>query len=352
MKGDFTYSVHDRPWKQFFIGDIFTVSRPTARNKDDYSKGNIPFVASGSINNGVMKCCLPKETEKLDEGNCITVSPVDGSTFYQQTDFLGRGGAGSSILILRSENLNRERGLFLARAIQHTCSKYTYGRMGNKDGIKRERILLPVNESGNPDYAFMDEYIKERESTECWRSICSESEIQSAPDLSEKKWGRYTFDELFEIRPGKRLENRNKIPGSIPFVGASDSNNGVTGFVNNINESLDSNTLGVSYNGAPCIAFHHPYECIFTDDVKHLHLKYHDDNKYVHLFLATVIGMQKVKYSYGYKFNEQRMKKQTIMLPMTDSGNPDYEYMETYIKWKESVLLRRYCDYVKVKSSE
>ena len=91
MKGDFTYSVHDRPWKQFFIGDIFTVSRPTARNNDDYSKGNIPFVASGSINNGVMKCCLPKETEKLDEGNCITVSPVDGSTFYQQTDFqIGR----------------------------------------------------------------------------------------------------------------------------------------------------------------------------------------------------------------------------------------------------------------------
>ena len=40
--------------------------------------------------------------------------------------------------------------------------------------------------------------------------------------------------------------------------------------------------------------------------------------------------MQRVKYNYGYKFNEQRMKKHIVMLPMTDKGNPDYEYMEAF----------------------
>ena len=62
-------------WEQFHIGDIFSVERPSARNKDNYEDGDVPFVASGAINNGVMKCCKPKDDEKLDKRECITVVP-------------------------------------------------------------------------------------------------------------------------------------------------------------------------------------------------------------------------------------------------------------------------------------
>lgn len=79
----------DREWKTFIIGDLFSVKRPIARNKDHYENGNVPFVASGSGNNGVMKCCKPHKNEELDNAGCITVSPVDGSAFYQPYDFFG-----------------------------------------------------------------------------------------------------------------------------------------------------------------------------------------------------------------------------------------------------------------------
>lgn len=153
-------ALDEKEWDEFFIGDLFEVSRPKARNKDDYDFGNTPFVASGALNNGVMKCCDAKQDEQLDAGNCITVSPVDGSTFYQPMDFLGRGGAGSSILMLRSDWLNLYLGQFIARTVQQTCSKYTYGHMGNKDSIKRERIILPVTDVGEPDYEYMEQYSK------------------------------------------------------------------------------------------------------------------------------------------------------------------------------------------------
>ena len=32
--------------------------------------------------------------------------------------------------------------------------------MGNKDSIKRERIMLPVTDSGEPDYEYMEQYAK------------------------------------------------------------------------------------------------------------------------------------------------------------------------------------------------
>ena len=40
-------------WEQFHIGDIFSVERPSARNKDNYEDGDVPFVASGAISNGL-----------------------------------------------------------------------------------------------------------------------------------------------------------------------------------------------------------------------------------------------------------------------------------------------------------
>ena len=99
----------------------------------------------------------------------------------------------------------------------------------------------------------------------------------------------------------------------------------------------------MNYNGAPCIAFYHPYECIFTDDVKRLHLLHHEDNEYVLLFFKTIVMQQRTKYSYGYKFKEKRMLRQKLMIPIDDDGKPDYEYMEQYAK---NMMLRKYEQYL------
>ena len=135
-------SLEELNWEQFHIGDVFSVERPVARNKDNYEHGDVPFVASGAANNGVLKCCRPKNDETLDKRNCITVSPVDGSTFYQVFDFLGRGGAGSSVLLLRSPQNELLSGQFVSRMISQTCSKYTYGHMGSKESIKRRNYTI------------------------------------------------------------------------------------------------------------------------------------------------------------------------------------------------------------------
>ena len=37
--------LNDREWGIFFIGDLFSVNRTPARNKDDYEVGDVPFVA-------------------------------------------------------------------------------------------------------------------------------------------------------------------------------------------------------------------------------------------------------------------------------------------------------------------
>lgn len=164
--------------------------------------------------------------------------------------------------------------------------------------------------------------------------------------LSDRDWKEFFLEDIFSVGSGKRLTNADKIDGTRPFIGATDNMNGVTGFVDNENSSLDNNVLGVNYNGAPCIGFYHPYECIFTDDVKRLHLKNHEDNQYVLLFFKTIILQQKNKYCYGYKFNERRMLRQIIVVPVDDNDEPDYQFMEDYMKELMTAKRKQHQEYV------
>jgi hypothetical protein len=151
-------------WEKLKIKDLFLVERPNSRVQTQYSDGDIPFIASGSINNGVQGYCQKKEHELLDKGNCITVSPVDGYAFYQNQDFLGRGGAGSSIIKLYLKDnrhlLTANVALFVCTVIRMVCGKYSFTDMGSLEKIQEEMIPLPVNSKKEPDWKYMGKYMQ------------------------------------------------------------------------------------------------------------------------------------------------------------------------------------------------
>ena len=339
----------EKEWGEFYIGDLFSVSRPKARNKDDYIYGDVPFVASGAVNNGVMKCCKGKENEVLDAGNCLTVSPVDGSTFYQPMDFLGRGGAGSSILMLRSDSIQPDFGQFIARAVQQTCSKYSYGNMGNKDSINRERVMLPVDDKGKPDYAYMTLYSTEVRGRMLMRyknfiaEQLSQLEYKDIPALDEKRWGYFLIPDVFSnIQRGKRLKNADHVLGIIPYVSSTANNNGVDDYVEATAGTRSfSDCISLANSGSVGTAFYEPFEFVASDHVTSL--KHEGMSKFVYLFLTTTIERQGSNFNFNREINDARIKKMQVMLPVSDDGKPDYKYMEQYAK---NMMLRKYEQYL------
>ena len=160
---------------------------------------------------------------------------------------------------------------------------------------------------------------------------------------SENRWAAFAIQDICEIHSGVRLTKQDMQEGKIPFVGASDSNNGITAFIANKNASLDKDVLGVNYNGSVVENFYHPYECLFSDDVKRLKIKSKQAGKYAYLFLKTMILKQKSKYQYGYKFNAARMTKQKILLLVDTDGRPDWQEVERFMRKLE---LRKIIDYL------
>ena len=252
--------------------------------------------------------------------------------------------------MLKNDKLNKYNAKFFIPLLHNAMVSLNWGGNGATLGrLKKKKIVVPITDDGQPDYAFMEQYIREREDKLKQKYIdFVNAELETPPvPLAEKTWKEFSIADIFDIKAGKRLTTADMDSGNLPFIGATELNNGVTNWIHTPNETLDHNVLGVNYNGSVAEAFYHPYCCVFSDDVKRLHLKNADDGKYILLFCSMLIRKQKVKYTYGYKFNGNRMARQKILLPITDDGSPDYEYMTQYAKAVMFGKYKKYLEYQK-----
>ncbi len=341
--------ITDKEWCEFKVLELFNYIRGNQNNMNSLIDGDDMLISAKNTNNG-LKGFFSTNIQKKGKfkGHCITLNNDGdggvGLAYYQPHDFL----LDTHVYALYpKENLNRHTMLFIAQVLSKQRVCFSHGYSINQNRLKEMKIMLPVNENRLPDYSFMEQYITERERQliQKYKNFIGKN-IQSGgvlTDLNSVKWKAFYINEIFSISAGKRLTKADMDNGKIPFIGATDSNNGITNWIATPNSSFDKNVLGVNYNGSVVENFYHPYGCIFSDDVKRLHLRERADNKYILLFFKTVILQQKVKYTYGYKFNGQRMERQKILLPVNEEGRPDYEFMEQYGK---QIMLQKYQQYL------
>lgn len=340
--------INELQWKSFLLSDLFIFDKGNQNNMNAMSEGDIPLVSAKKDGNGY-KSFISENGKRLYDGHCITLNNDGdggaGLAYYQPSKM----ALDSHVTALVPKTaMSKHTMLFIARSISMQRSLFGHGRSINSARLRVFRLMLPVDETNNPDFKYMETYMRtiEKRLLEQYNNYLLN--INRLGQFEGGKfevisWKAFSLNEICDIKPGVRLVSTDMIDGKRPFIGATDSNNGLTNFIANTNASLDSNVLGVNYNGnGVAIGFYHPYEAIFTDDVKRLKFKQHKGNKYVYLFLKAAILKQKSKYQYGYKFSGERMNRQKITLPATYDGIPDFEYMEKYMRNKESKLLLQY----------
>ena len=82
---------------------------------------------------------------------------ITSTIFYQETDFI----TGPHIIVVRADWLNVYTANFLIALLNMEKFRYpVFGRAFLKDLIIETEVMLPIDDNGNPDYTFMEEYIK------------------------------------------------------------------------------------------------------------------------------------------------------------------------------------------------
>lgn len=332
-------------WKEFDLKDIFPkIQRGKRLKKANHLKGKIPYVSSTALSNGVDGYIGNTDgTRKFY--NCLSLanSGSVGSCFYQPFEFV----ASDHVTKLENSEFNKYIYLFLSSVVSRISEKYSFNREINDTRIKKEKILLPVNEKDEPDYEFMEQFMKSKEIkflTKYKNHISLKiNEIDGGViPVSRIKWGAFFIEHVTEIMSGRDIYTSERIKGDTPYVSSTSNNNGIGDFVGNNNSTKERGCLSVNRNGSVGYSFFHPYDALFSNDCRKLRLlKY---NKYIGIFISQQITNQRGKYGYGYKMGTARLKRQKIMLPITQDNEPDYVYMENCIKQLEQKKIQNYLE--------
>lgn len=148
-------------------------------------------------------------------------------------------------------------------------------------------------------------------------------------ELETDKWDFFELNDLFIVKKGKRLTKADMDLGHTYFIGSSDSNNGLTAKID-IEPIFEENTLTVNYDGSVAESYYQPIPFWALDSVNVLYPRF-KLNPFVGLFIVTIIRQEKYRFNYGRKWGKDRMEKSIIKLPIKN-GQPDYDFMEEYIK--------------------
>lgn len=163
--------------------------------------------------------------------------------------------------------------------------------------------------------------------------------------LTDREWAEFRVGDIFEFTRGKRITKSfaAENPGDIPVIAGGESNNGILCYLNEDCTTSrvfkDSCITVAAFGTAGCVHYH-DYGCFIDDKAIALNIKDKSfENKYVNLFLVAVLSSLQSNYSYGRGVTVERYSDEKINLPTNTSGTPDYDFMEQYIRERESQII-------------
>ncbi len=169
--------------------------------------------------------------------------------------------------------------------------------------------------------------------------------------LPDKEWKGFRIGDIFTISTGSLVPKEVLKKGKIARLTATDNNNGVFDFYEHIehkNYRVISNFISVSFLGS---VFYHPYSASLDMKIHAVQIPNTELNRYVAGFLVFCFKRMASVFSYGDQLSSTDLPKKKILLPTNDKGEPDFVYMENYMKALENDKLKQYLDYKKLNTN-
>ena len=338
-------NLKNREWKEFVIDELFNVEKGIYLPLKKISKGNTPYITAKSTDNGITNFI---GNQNLFSGNAITIEKIKLTAFYQPYDFY----CSHDVTVITHRKLNNYNSKFVCQIINRNGVKYNYGRQAQMGVVKREKIFLPINPNNEPDFEFMEAFIKNKEAKLLKKYNNYLENIKNKNinrggviPLSEKEWGEFEIKGIFDISTTSSGIDRNKLinkSGTTPYITRTDKNNGYDSFVCKQDQKYETNNSNVITIGLDTqTVFYQPKDFYTGQNIQILQNS--SLNKNIAQFLVPLIKRQMKKFSWGGNgATLTRLHRTKILLPIDEQGKPDYAYMEAYIKQLEHEKLQVY----------
>lgn len=329
-------------WKWFRYDEIFDIRKGKRLTKENMTEGDIRYIGAIDSNNGLS--AFIGNDSQLHQGNTISVS-YNGSigyAFYQDKEFW----ATDDVNVLYPKFLlNRYIAMFLCHLIEKEQYRFCYGRKWDLEAMNKSKIKLPVTLEGKPNWKYMEDFVKDqiipqlpKKAQKVWlQKYDTTPQKQEQMKLNTQDWKWFSVENFCENPYKAKAYNANELteclsndPKAILYVTRTDVNNGCKGFV--INDGFDAIERGnaITIGDTTSTIFYQNKDFICGDHMVVLRSKFF--NVYTGLFITALLNKERFRYNYGRAFTMDIIAKTRIKLPVTPSGEPDWKFMEDYIK--------------------
>ena len=336
-------------WKEFEIGKLFY--KVELKAKKQFNKAtdvslvkteefSLPLVNAKDGNNGIMY--YGRESDFEFEEMCLDIvsdGAVSTGNVYAQPQ---KTGILYNAYLIKSylPSVSEKSLLFLATIIQKTIKqKYGYENKAGWQKVKEEKIKLPVDINGNPNFAYMEQYMQNLESavSSSLTALRSAKSSKTCEKLDVASWEDFHLYDIFNIDSGTKLDKAKMDTTSdeICFVGRSGVNNGITQKVKRIEGVTPYNagnltlSLGGAYLGS-CFVQEEPF---YTSQNVVVLIPKQNIGFYAKQFIATAIFKESQNNYKAFIKELNAFIKTTfsIKLPVKENGEIDYDFMGEFI---------------------
>ena len=356
-------------WGDFVVGELFDV-HPTKAYKLKNSEllttsGKNPVVVNSSYNNGVGGYT---DQELTESGGILTFSDTTSGAdtlFFQEKPFVGYPHVQG--MYPKTFQLTTNVAKFIIASLRASINKYSwnYTNKLTRTFITSTTIKLPLKPSTDPSNYTQDDIDWNYMKTVMSRVTTHAKErLASLPQPTDKKktpvdtsaWGDFVVGELFDKCDLKRIKpdfnkhaDLSSTPSdefNLPLINAKVGNNGIMYYGRSSEWESETMTLDIVQNGAAStgLVYAQPQATGILWDAYQIKLKpsVHQNLTVAQLlFLATTTQASiQNKFSYENKAIWNKVKAETIKLPLKPSANPsnytqddiDWDYMENFMK--------------------
>lgn len=333
-------------WKEFKISKLFDVknSKSISDKRDLEFDDNNPydFIGRTPINNGIQGKIVKQDFEPNNE-NTFSVTQI-GEKICLFRDNKWYSCQNIFILTPLYPNLIDIRFYIccvITKTLKIVFGEDAYTSYPTKDTLSDMLIKLPATPDGEPDWDYMESYMKKimQESEQSIENLNRVEDKKDSIDISS--WMPFKVSDIFvtekhgtnlQVPTGAMMSKKNLEDGNIPRVTVSNYNNGITGYYsdsNNKNYRTYENFISVSFLGT---VFYQPKKTSLDMKVHCLKPLNYELNVYSAMFIVSIIRNAILKFAYSDQLSSATLTELEFSLPTTFNGEPDWQYMENYMK--------------------
>ncbi|WP_462106743.1 restriction endonuclease subunit S [Campylobacter concisus] len=340
-------------FREYKVTNLFNYSRGTRLIKSNRQDGKYPLVTAGEFNQGV-KGFIEPNTQKI-YNNAITID-MFCNAFVHLDDFC----CDDNILVLQSKNpINHKALFYIATVMNMDKYKFGYGKQYRMNSLEAHKILLPTL-GGEINFSFMEKFIEEleRERVEELDAYLRATGLKNYELTQSEKTALAKFDEfsrrgmakefkigdLFKVVSNPQLNKESfhfSDNGEYPYFTRTVLNNGIAGYVDYLDEKhkINGNSLAVGMLGMQF--FYMKKDFYAGQFTKTIYPKFDNFNKDIaQYFICWLNKKQNFYQSHLVRDFERLFNETKILLPISENGEIDYEFMENFIKAIEKLVIK------------